>query len=249
MTAWKSKNIVDSYTKTTKFRFNNYVVNPHVKNIIGCVEGKALLDVGCGFGRYLEMFSGDNPSKLVGCDLSDHQIELCRKNIKNSNLKLYVLDFTESNSPIILGEDEYDVVFNVFVVFYIDKLDKLQKFIENSYKCLKKGGKFLICSLDFASASFHPEVLDILKFPTKPLTEDNKFVDGCPVEIRIREDCVVTSYQRDFNTLKKLMEAAGFKDVKKCDLFLDEIALQAFNEKELNSIKKSNILLLIEAHK
>jgi SAM-dependent methyltransferase len=249
MTAWKLKKIADSYIKTEEFRFNNYVVNPHVQNIVGYAEGKALLDVGCGFGRYLEIFNRHNPSKLVGCDLSDHQIELCKKNIKGKNIKYYVLDFLEPNSPVILGHDEYDVVFNIFVILYIDTLDKLQIFFENSYKCLKEGGKFLICTLDFSSASSHPEVFDVLKLPTKPLTEDGKCVDNCPVEIAITEECVVTSYHRDFSTLKKLMETAGFKDVKKVDIFLDKIALQAFSREELDIIKKSNILLLIKGNK
>ncbi len=249
MKSWNLKDIVDSFRKTKEFRFNNYVVNPHVNNIIGDVKDKALLDVGCGFGRNLEIFNRDNPLKLVGCDISEHQIESCKKNIKSQNIQYYVIDFTKSNSATILGQDEYDVVFNVFVILYVENLEKLQIFIENSYKCLKKGGKFVMCTLDISSALAYPEVFDILKYPTKPLTENGKYVDGCPVETGLTEDCTITVYQRDFSTLKKLMETAGFKDVKKCDIFLNEIALQAFTKEEFNIIKKSNILLLIEAIK
>ncbi|MBX9621584.1 MAG: class I SAM-dependent methyltransferase [Alphaproteobacteria bacterium] len=249
MTAWKSKNITDSYTKTKEFRFNNYVVTPHVMDTIGNVDGKALLDIGCGFGRYLELFSKQNPLKLVGCDISNHQIEVCKKALKDKNIKYYVLDFLDSDTPTTLGQNEYDIVYSIFVILYIDNLEKLQIFIENSYKCLKKGGKFLICTLDISSASAYPEVFEILKYPTKPLTEDGKYIDGCPVETGLTEDCILTTYHRNFSTLKKLMETAGFKDIKKSDIFLDEIALQAFTKKELDIIKKSNILSLIEAEK
>src|SRR3990167_1681647 len=114
MTTWKLKSITNSYKETEEFRFNNYIVNPHVKNIIGKVEGKTLLEIGCGFGRYLEILNRDNPLKLVGCDISDHQIELCKKNIKSNNIEYHVLDFSEPNIPTILGQDEYDVVYNVF---------------------------------------------------------------------------------------------------------------------------------------
>jgi SAM-dependent methyltransferase len=249
MTTWKLKNIADSYKETEEFRFNNYVVTPHVRNIIGNVEGKTLLEIGCGFGRYLEIFDKENPLQLVGCDISDHQIEICKNNIKNRNIKYHVLDFSDPNSPTILGQDAYDVTYNIFVILYIENLNKLQIFFDNCYKCLKKGGKILICTLDIASASSHPEVFDILKFPTKPLTEDGKYADNCPVEITITENCIVTSYHRNFDTLKKLMEKAGFKGIKKSDIFLDEIALQAFTKKELDTIKKSDILLLMEANK
>ncbi|BFD45839.1 MAG: hypothetical protein DMENIID0002_04850 [Rickettsia endosymbiont of Sergentomyia squamirostris] len=54
MNNWKLKTITDSYRETKEFRFNNYIINPHVKNIIGNVRDKALLEIGCGFGRYLE---------------------------------------------------------------------------------------------------------------------------------------------------------------------------------------------------
>lgn len=54
------------FRKTKEFRFNNYVVNPHVNNIIGDVKGKALLDVGCGFGRNLEIYNRDNPTNSQG---------------------------------------------------------------------------------------------------------------------------------------------------------------------------------------
>lgn len=246
MDSWKVKAIGDSYTKTKEYRFNNYVVNPHIKNLIGNVKGKAVLEIGCGFGRYLEIFYKENPSKLVGCDISTHQVELCKQQIKNSDIGLHILDFSDLKASIILGQDEYDIVYSIFVILYIDTIDKLKIFISNCYKCLKKNGKLLICTLDILRASSYPEIFNILKFPVKSL-KDDKYTDGCPIQIEITDDCVVTSYQRNFDTLKQLMEEVGFKNVRKCDLFLDEIASQAFTDKELDIIKKSNILLLIEA--
>ena len=74
MKTWELKNIADSYSKTKEFRFNNYVVNPHVKSLIGSVKNKVLLEIGCGFGRYLEIFYKENPLKLVGCDISSYQL-------------------------------------------------------------------------------------------------------------------------------------------------------------------------------
>jgi 2-polyprenyl-3-methyl-5-hydroxy-6-metoxy-1,4-benzoquinol methylase len=249
MTTWKLKSISDAYQETEEFRFNNYVVNPHVEKLIGSVAGKSLLEVGCGFGRYLEIFNKQNPYRLVGCDISNHQIELCKKNIKSNNLKLYTLDFCDINSPEILGLEEYDIVYNVFVILYIDPLNKMQRFIENAFKCLRKGGEFVICTLDIAGASLHPEVFNILKFPAKPLTDNHTYTDGCPIEIEITEDCVVTCYQRNFGTLKQLMEMAGFKNVTRAELSLDSNALKAFTSEELNIIKDSNILCLIKSEK
>ncbi|MCC8368656.1 MAG: class I SAM-dependent methyltransferase [Rickettsia endosymbiont of Oxypoda opaca] len=249
MKNWQLKAINNAYKKTTELRNNNYIINPHIINLIGNIKGKTVLEVGCGFGRYLEILSKHTPSKLVGCDISAHQIQLCIETVKNNDIEYYIMDFSDANSSIVLGQNKYDIVYNVFVILYIETLDKLKTFIENCYKCLKKGGKIVICTLDILGASFYPEVFNILKLPTKPLTKDNKYIDGCPIQIEIIENCTVTSYQRNFETIKQLMEQVGFTDVRKCDLFLDEIALQAFTDKELNIIKKSNIFLLLEAKK
>jgi len=248
MESWKLETIANAYSETKEYRFNNYVVNPHVRHLIGSVKYKNLLEIGCGFGRYLEIFYKENPSKLVGCDISPKQIDLCRQTIKNSNIELYTLDFAAPESSEVLGKNEYDIVYSIFVILYLDTLDKLEVFIKNCYECLKKGGKLLICTLDVLSASYYPEIFDILKFPVKPL-KNNEYADGYPIQIGITDDCVVTSYQRNFETIKRLMEKVGFKDIKKSDLFLDEIALSSFSKEELDLIKNSNILLLIDATK
>lgn len=248
MNNWKLKTITDSYRETKELRFSNCIVNPHVKNIIGNVTDKALLEIGCGFGRYLEIFYAENPLKLVGCDISPHQVELCKENIKNSNIEVHVLDFSDVKSSAILGQNEYDIVYNVFVILYMESLSKLEIFLKNCYECLKQGGKVVICTLDIISCKdSYPEVFDILKLPTKFLTDEYR--DGCPIEISITNDCVLTCYHWNFDVIKRSMEKLGFKNVTKHNLGLKENALQSFTEQEFNLINESNILLLIEAEK
>ncbi|MGI4752482.1 MAG: class I SAM-dependent methyltransferase [Janthinobacterium lividum] len=249
MESWKLKNINESYKKTAKFRNNNYIINPHNINLIGNIKDKTVLDVGCGFGRYLKILLKDNPSKLVGCDISKHQIQLCNNTINNDNIEYFIIDFSDTTAPLIIGENKYDIVYTVFVILYVETLDKLKIFIDNCYKCLKKQGRIIICTLDILSASFYPEVFDILKLPVKTLVSNNKYSDGCSIQIEITKNCIVTSYQRNFETIKQLMKQVGFNNIRKHNLFLDEISLQAFTNRELDIIKKSNMFLLLEAQK
>jgi SAM-dependent methyltransferase len=44
-------------------------------------EGKTVLDVGCGTGRWLEYFAGHRPRRLVGVDLSAEMLEVAREKI------------------------------------------------------------------------------------------------------------------------------------------------------------------------
>jgi SAM-dependent methyltransferase len=44
------------------------------------VQGKAVLEVGCGQGGNLARIAQSHPRKLVGCDISEAMVELARKN-------------------------------------------------------------------------------------------------------------------------------------------------------------------------
>jgi SAM-dependent methyltransferase len=46
------------------------------------VQGKAVLEVGCGSGANLTRIAKAQPRKLVGCDVSEEMIELAQKNIR-----------------------------------------------------------------------------------------------------------------------------------------------------------------------
>ena len=43
------------------------------------VKGKDILDIGCGSGRYSVMLAKDEPSSVLGLDMSDSMIELARR--------------------------------------------------------------------------------------------------------------------------------------------------------------------------
>lgn len=249
MTSWQVKSTTDSYAQTASFRFNNYVVNPHVIDLVGTVQGKTLLDIGCGFGRYLEIFRQYNPSKLVGCDISANQIESCRSKFENDNrVELHHLDFTNVDSIIPLGNNRYDIIYSVFVILYMVTLKEIEGFFDNCYRCLNLDGRMIIGTLDIASATAVPDVFEVLNFPVTALN-NNQYDDGSPIQIQITDGCIVTSFQRDFTTLQKIMKQVGFKKIKRHPLTLEEPALQGFSKREFELIKQSQIFSLIEASK
>ncbi len=49
----------------------------------GHLEGKRVLEVGCGTGYFSELLLKEHPAELVLCDISDGMLEVCRKRFKN----------------------------------------------------------------------------------------------------------------------------------------------------------------------
>jgi SAM-dependent methyltransferase len=88
-----------------KARLFSRTLRPHVQ-----VEGRAVLDVGCGPGGTLLYFSTRNPKRLVGCDISPVMLGLAAKSAPTAEL----VEIDGERLPFADGE--FDVVTTVTVV-------------------------------------------------------------------------------------------------------------------------------------
>ena len=73
--------------------YNSYYLNRmHTLddlNMLNAIEGKSLLDVGCGTGQFVRMI-GDIADNVKGIDISEECIELARKNNLNCEIKNFI---------------------------------------------------------------------------------------------------------------------------------------------------------------
>ena len=101
------------------------------------VQGKKLLDLGCGTGETLLRLKDE--FECSGLDLSPDMLALANKKLKNKNVKLYLGDMREFNT----GE-KYDIIMSLFDTVNhltsIDDLDDLMKCINLS---LNPGGIYI----------------------------------------------------------------------------------------------------------
>ena len=59
---------------------------------------KRILDIGCGYGRYLKSIRNEFPSiELYGFDISSTQIKYAKKYLSSDNINLFVSDSTKFN--------------------------------------------------------------------------------------------------------------------------------------------------------
>ena len=94
-----------------------------------------LLDFGCGFGRYLELFQDFiPPENLVG-------IESCQDSIAQVREKGFRC--LEADSEIPFEDGHFDVVFSSNVIEHIPR-PKYLKYLEEIERVLRPGGRFVV---------------------------------------------------------------------------------------------------------
>jgi len=108
---------------------------------LGEVEGKKILDVGCGSAEYLRTVAKMGADYLGGQDLSEKAITKGRLKFSEENIqgKLVLGDAVKLDFP----DNFFDTVFSTDFFEHISTEVK-EKVISEVYRVLKPGGKFVI---------------------------------------------------------------------------------------------------------
>lgn len=112
--------------------------------LIPCIRGKKVLDLGCGTGKYLKIFS-PYAQHITGLDLSNYQLILAKektaglKNISLINCDAEKMKF-ENNS--------FDVILSCWVLGTIKDIPARTGIIKNVMRILKPGGIIFLIEND-----------------------------------------------------------------------------------------------------
>ncbi len=114
--------------------------NKLVEQLLPDLNGKSILDAGCGTGHFCELAHSKDASRIVGIDISLAMIEQARKNCPSSEFLCGDL------STATLEKKSFDVVVCALVLGHIEDILPALK---NLSHCLKNGGEMII-------SDFHP---------------------------------------------------------------------------------------------
>lgn len=110
----------------------------HIVGEIG-IEGKRIIELGCGNGRDAIYFANSNAWQVVAIDQCDNIIEmLCQRFQKVGNLEFKCLDFTclDDMKP-------FDIVYSRFTLHSISK-EQEENVLRWAYRNLRPGGKLCV---------------------------------------------------------------------------------------------------------
>jgi len=131
------KNILDSNPfnnlNEENIKFYNYLI-PKKE-----IEGKNILDLGCGYGWFILLALKNKPQSITGIEISQEDIKTAKKYIKDKNVEFKI----GSATKIPLSDNSIDTVVSWEVIEHIPKASEKLMFKEVS-RVLKPGGKFYL---------------------------------------------------------------------------------------------------------
>lgn len=100
------------------------------------LEGKAVLDLGCGYGWHSAYAAQQGAASVLGLDLSARMIDEAKKRNSAPVISYQVCGVEDYDYP----PERYDLVVSNLVLHYIADLDNIYQKV---YQTLKPGGVFL----------------------------------------------------------------------------------------------------------
>lgn len=122
--------------------YSNYFLLPETIKTLGNVQGKRVLDLGCGEGKYSRELA-KNGAEVIGIDGSKTLVEtaIARNLINGLNISYY---FSNANNLEMINNDTIDIVLASMVLMDVEDFSGT---IKEIYRVLKPNGKTLITIL------------------------------------------------------------------------------------------------------
>ena len=107
-----------------------------LKPLFPALQGKKVLDLGCGYGWHSKFSAEQGAAEVLGIDLSKKMIEEAKRRNAESNIEYRVCGIEEYEYP----ENTWDCVISNLVLHYLDNIEQI---FQNVYRTLKPDGIFL----------------------------------------------------------------------------------------------------------
>ncbi|MGN1212434.1 MAG: class I SAM-dependent methyltransferase [Christensenellales bacterium] len=219
----REKNIYDnkafyqSYIemRKTKLNANELIEIPTIKKMLPDLNGKTVLDIGCGYGEMSKYFIKKGAKKVVAIDISSNMINLAKKINSHKDIEYLVMNM-ENLSQL---QQKFDFVFSSLAFHYIKDFDKLIADISN---ILNKGGELLY-------SQEHPI--------STALTNDKKYI-----EIDGKRFYLVSDYNNEGKRKLTWSKHGGIKYHRSLKTIINTLIkhnLQITQIDESNAIKKA----------
>ena len=107
-----------------------------LQKILPDFAGKAVLDLGCGYGWHCIYAAEHGAAHVTGVDLSQKMLEVARNKTQFPQVE-YIQGAIED---VTLPESTFDIVFSSLTIHY---LKSFEDFVEKVYGWLRPGGDFI----------------------------------------------------------------------------------------------------------
>ena len=122
--------------RNNKINFNDCIETPILLAMIPEVNGKRVLDIGCGMGQHAKQYSDMGAESVLGIDISEKMLEYAKEHFHAKNITYRQMALED----ICQIDEQFDLITSSLAFDYAEDLDKLMK---NIYGLLKYGAHFV----------------------------------------------------------------------------------------------------------
>ena len=170
---WNRAGAGESYDRDFEGQIGRYVNDSETKpfrELIGSMRGLKVLDVGCGTGRYLQLFNPGN--ELNGLDISDQMLSVARQKLPNAKFHIGSAD------SLPFPDDAFDLVISVRVIQHLSDQEKMVR--EMVRVCRPNGRVILLSYNSWSLLCLYKQIRmswigRLLNLPFKPLLGRRSF--------------------------------------------------------------------------
>lgn len=214
-----------------------YILTSIFEKLAGKVQGKLVLDLGCGAGFFTRILAGLKPAEIIGVDISK---ELIRKAVDIENKESLGIEYQFGDVLSLKLNKKFDLITAVYLLNYSKSEDELCKMTENIFAHLAEGGKF-------CAVTVNPAIKPMSDFEyERKFTNVNGndfFKDGDQIKCKMREKgkklFEFVNYYWSKNTYENCLKAAGFKSIKWVDAVISKKGIEKYGERYWNKFKNN----------
>ncbi len=115
---------------------NDLLEQPAIKKLLPDLRGKAVLDLGCGFGANCLDFAHRGAERVVGLDVSEKMLRAAQAESSAPQIEYLHMDM----SDISRINESFDLIYSSLAFHYIENFSQLSRDI---FPLLKRGGRLL----------------------------------------------------------------------------------------------------------
>lgn len=107
--------------------FNDLLMQPAMEEMLPDLKGKAVLDIGCGYGHNCLEFINKGAKKVVGTDISEKMLAVAKEESAHPDIEYRLMDMAEISSLNM----KFDLVYSSLAFHYAENFKKLTEDIFN----------------------------------------------------------------------------------------------------------------------
>lgn len=220
---------------------NDLIEQPAMRKLLPDLNGKSVLDLGCGYGHNCVDFVGFGAARVVGIDISEKMLAVAEKESADDKIEYRNMSMTDIAE---LGE-KFDFLYSSLAFHYVKDFDAFAKAM---HSVLNAGGQLLFsqehpiitATVDGAGHFNKDENGNRISYTFSNYNQSGErkihwYVDG------------VVKYHRTFSDIITALAKAGFVIEEVCEPVPEEWAIQKLPTLAKEYIKPN--FLIVKARK